>query len=134
MLINLEFNSIKELEDFIARFNAGQGKVSALPASTGKADGPKDESSKPAAVKTDTPKDVSTPKAPAAPKADPKQPEGELSYTDDIAPRVLKLGEVKGRDAAIAMLESFGVKKAPQLEVSQYPDFVKAVDAKLAEE
>lgn len=139
MLIQLEFNSIKELEEFIARFSAGQGKVS--PASS---DMPKDvvagkpdpAPKAPAAPKADAPKDPPAPKTPKAPAAETPKAEtgGEISYANDIAPRVLKLAEAKGRDAAIAILSKFGVTKAPQLDAGQYAEFIEAVDAKLAED
>ena len=53
----------------------------------------------------------------------------EISYAKDVGPRVLKLAEAKGRPAAVAVLTSFGVEKAPELKASQYAAFIKAIDA-----
>lgn len=134
MKINLEFNSLAELDEFVAHH------VGAKARQTTAAVAPKVET--PKEPKAETPK-VETPKEPKAdkpkePKA-PKEPEAksakeEISYANDVAPRVLKLAETKGRDAAVALLESFGVSKAPQLEPGQYAKFIAAVDAKLEED
>lgn len=133
MNINLEFQSLVELDAFVAHY--AKNKTATITTDTPKdPPAPKVEPTKQATPKAETPS-PKEPKAPAAPKVDPKQPpEGELNYANDIAPRVLKLAEAKGRDAAVAMLAKFGVTKAPQLEVGQYAEFVEAVDAKLTEE
>lgn len=88
------------------------------------------------AATASSPKAPAAPKEPAAPKAAAPKAAApkEISYADDVAPRVLKLAEVKGRDAAVAVLSTFGVSKAPQLTADQYPEVIAALDAALAED
>ena len=69
--------------------------------------------------------------APKEEKSAPKAETSEISYAKDIAPRVLKLAEAKGRPAALEVLAKFGVEKAPQLKAEQYPAFIAAVDTAL---
>ena len=71
-----------------------------------------------------SPKEISTPK-----EETDSSDVVEISYAKDVGPRVLKLAEAKGRPAAVAVLTSFGVEKAPQLKASQYAAFIKAIDA-----
>lgn len=134
MRIDLEFNSLAELDEFVAHYV----KTKALQTTAAVAPAPKE-------VKVETPKETKTePKAPKEPapkeaKAEPKAGKSEddaktIDYTDDVAPRVLKLAEKKGRDAAVAVLSQFNVTKAPQLKPDQYAAFIEAVDAKLAED
>lgn len=134
MKINLEFDSLAELDEFVAHHVKNKAlQTTAAVAPRSEPSAPKDE-----APKAETPKEPKAPKEPKEPKA-PKEPEAksakdEISYVNDVAPRVLKLAEGKGRDAAVALLESFGVSKAPQLEPGQYAKFIAAVDAKLEED
>lgn len=128
MRINLEFNSLAELDEFIAHHGKSKTTVAAPAKPT---DTPKE-------IKSDASKDskpADKPKEPAKAADAPKnETESELEFAKDVAPRILKLAEKKGRDVAVKLLESFGVTKGPQLEPAQYAKFVKAADAKLAEE
>lgn len=131
MQINLTFNSLAELDEFVAhhvKTKAAQTTAAVSPAPKEvKADAPKEP-------KAETPKEPKTPKAPAAPKEESKDDVAPIEYNRDIAPRVLKLAEAKGREVAVATLAKFNVTKAPQLKPEDYAAFVAAVDAKLAEE
>jgi len=130
MQINLTFISLAELDEFVAhhvKTKAAQTTAAVSPA-------PKDPKPEtPKEPKAETPKEPKAPKAPAAPKEEPKE-DAEIDYTKDIAPRVLKLAEAKGREVAVATLAKFNVTKAPQLKPEDYAAFIAAVDAKLAEE
>ncbi|CAJ0901215.1 hypothetical protein R1479_04599 [Ralstonia mannitolilytica] len=75
--------------------------------------------------------------ADAAPEGESKtetKTEPELDYEKDIKPKVLKLAADKGRDATAATMARFGVKKAPELNKSQWPEFVRFIDRVLAGE
>ena len=74
-------------------------------------------------------------KAPAAKDTAPagKTAPATLDYAKDVAPKVLKLAELKGRDAAKEVLAQFGVERAPHLSADKYPAFVEALDAAMAE-
>ena len=65
---------------------------------------------------------VDTPEAHATP-ADPET----LVSLDEVKAAVLKLAATKGRDAAVAVLQSFGVAKAPELKPEQYAPALDAL-------
>lgn len=132
MRIHLEFNDTNELDEFVAHYNQNRGTV----ASVVRTPVPKDT------VKEE-PKEEPKPKAPAAPKADAKpkapaapkeEPKDELSFADDIAPKILAIANGKSREAAVALLAKFGVTKGPQLKPEQFAEFAEAADAVLAED
>lgn len=54
-----------------------------------------------------------------------------LDYQADVLPLVFKLTEVKGRDAVIKVLETFGVAKASQVASEKFGEFVAAVQAEI---
>ena len=54
-----------------------------------------------------------------------------LDYQKDVLPVVFKLTEVKGRDAVIKVLETFGVAKASQVAPEKFGEFVEAVQAEI---
>lgn len=64
-----------------------------------------------------------TPESHATP-ADPET----LVTLDEIKAAVLKLAATKGRDAAVAVLQSFGAAKAPELKPEQYGDALTALN------
>jgi hypothetical protein len=131
MRITIECDSIDELNQLAARLGGAVAAVSP------KVPAPKVEAPKVEAPKVEAPKDEA-PKA-AAPKEEQKTTStvvAEISYAKDVAPRVLELAGMKlpdapkaGREAAMGVMEKFGVQKAPQLKVEQYADFIVAVDA-----
>lgn len=92
----------------------------------------------PAATKTTKAEPTPAPApAPAAAAAETEKVEGSdnaLDYEKDIKPKVLKLAAEKGRDATAATMARFGVKKAPELNKSQWPEFVRFIDRVLAGE
>ena len=124
MLITIEVTSIEELDKLVARLGGSVVK-DAIAA-------PKADSKAPAAPKEPAKEAVKEPAKEAV--KDPAKEvtkEGEISYAKDIAPRVLKLAEAKGRPAALEVLAKFGVEKAPQLKAEQYSAFIAAVDTAL---
>lgn len=66
---------------------------------------------------------VDTPEAHATP-ADPET----LVSIDEVKVAVLKLAATKGRDAAVAVLQSFGAAKAPELKPEQYARVLEALN------
>lgn len=132
MKINLEFNGLSELDEFVTHY------VKTKAVQTTAAVAPKAEVTKAETVKevtkVETPK---TPKAPATPKAEKVEKEEAaegLNFADHVAPKIIKLADSKGRDAAVALLKKFGVTKGPQLTPDQFPEFIAAVDAALGED
>lgn len=123
MKITIEVTSIEELNDFANSFLNTTAKDTPAPRK----------------VKSEEPK-VETPKAPKAPKEPVKaetpkaETEGELDFAKDVAPLILKLAKEKGRDAAVSLLNSFGVEKGPELEPGQFKKFVSQAKAKLEED
>lgn len=75
----------------------------------------------PAPVVEDTPEAHATP-------ADPET----LVTIDEVKAAVLKLAATKGREAAVAVLLSFGAAKAPELKPEQYGAALDALNAKMA--
>lgn len=80
------------------------------------------------------------PAAPAPPTATPaaapetpasSQPSKALAYDTDIAPKIAMLVK-KNRDATVALLAEFGVKKGPELKAEDWPVVLVKVDALLA--
>jgi nucleotide-binding universal stress UspA family protein len=52
-----------------------------------------------------------------------------LVYEKDVAPRILSFVQEHGREAALAILKTFGVSKAPELKAEQYPGVLAAIEA-----
>lgn len=132
MKITIEVNSIEELNDFANSFLNTTAKDTPAPRKA-KSEEPKTE------VKEE-PK-AETPKAPKAPKTEKAKEEpkdtsddNELDFAKDVAPLILKLAKEKGRDAAVSLLNSFGVEKGPELEPGQFKKFVAQAKAKLEED
>lgn len=105
-------------------------------AAVGKAaQGKKDEAAHATANASGKPNDAaSTGSQEAAGSKTETKTEPELDYEKDIKPKVLKLAADKGRDATAATMARFGVKKAPELNKSQWPEFVRFIDRVLAGE
>lgn len=55
-----------------------------------------------------------------------------IKYDPDIREGVLKVAEVRGHAAAVALLARFGVKSGKELKVEQYPAVLAAVAQELA--
>lgn len=76
------------------------------------------------------------PKTKAKPKAEPKveqtAPAAEVSYADAAA-AVTKLSRLKGRDAAVSLLSSFGAAKLPEVPAERYADVVRQVEMVLSQ-
>lgn len=51
---------------------------------------------------------------------------------DDVKAKVLELSKAKGREPTVALLQRYGVEKAPDLKDDQYAGFITDVDAILA--
>lgn len=97
------------------------------------------------AVDTGTPVEAKPEKAAKA-KAEPKveapveqaaQPEPAAADAPaiaiaDVNAAIIALAKAKGRDAAVAVLGTFGVAKAPELKVDQYADVVAATKKAMA--
>lgn len=96
-------------------------KADHLPA----AEKPKPQAAKPAPAPAPVVED--TPEAHATP-ADPET----LVTIDEVKAAVLKLAATKGREAAVAVLQSFGAAKAPELKPEQYGAVLDALNAKMA--
>jgi hypothetical protein len=65
-------------------------------------------------------------------EAQPVQPAVNYDYETVVKPLVLRVVSQKGRDAAQALLATFGVNKAPLIPVEQRPAFVAAATSLLA--
>jgi len=71
-----------------------------------------------------------TPEAPEAAAVEEKQPAEEITYPD-IQTAVKNLAAAKGRDAAIAVLDTFGVDHASKLQTTQWAEAHAALVAAL---
>lgn len=60
-------------------------------------------------------------------KQDTAKPEA-IEY-EAVKAKVLALAQTKGRDTLVALLQRYGVTKAPDLKPMQYADFVKDIDS-----
>lgn len=68
-----------------------------------------------------------------APVADSPSAPGAVSVTyDDVKAAILKLSNVKGRDAVLALLKPFGAAKGPELKPEQFAEFVTQANAAIA--
>lgn len=68
-----------------------------------------------------------------APAADSPSAPGAVSVTyDDVKVAILKLSNVKGRDAVLALLKPFGAAKGPELKPEQFAEFVAQANAAIA--
>lgn len=56
-----------------------------------------------------------------------------LTYEANVRPLALRLSAEKGRDALVALLAKFGVKKGQDLVPDQFPAFIDAANAALGE-
>lgn len=56
-----------------------------------------------------------------------------LTYEAHVKPLVIKAGGVKGRDAVVALLGTFGVAKGPDLKPEQLPAVKAGLEALIAE-
>lgn len=71
----------------------------------------------------------------AEPEVSKEEPKAEvveaktLDFQEDVLPLVFKLTEAKGRDAVIAVLETFSVAKASQVAPERFGEFVDALNA-----
>jgi len=59
--------------------------------------------------------------------ADAAAPTEPLTYAD-VSAATIGLIKIRGRDAAIAVLKSFGVTKADQIEEARWPAYLAAVE------
>jgi len=70
------------------------------------------------------------PKAKPEPKAEPApEPSRVYNYKDDIMPRVLALASKRGVDATEALLATFGVKRASELDAARHDELLAAIAA-----
>jgi len=71
---------------------------------------------------------------PAKPTVAPEAPAGNaLDYTTAVKPKVIKFGEVKGREALIAVLGEFNAKNGKEVKPADYAALVTKLDEGLAE-
>ena len=64
------------------------------------------------------------------PKAEPApEPSRVYNYKDDIMPRVLALASKRGVDATEALLATFGVKRASELDAARHDELLAAIAA-----
>lgn len=69
------------------------------------------------------------PKKPEPKKPEPKADEGRVyDYATDVAPRVLEMVAKRTRDDVVALLQTFGVKRAKDLDPSRFGELMAAVD------
>ena len=97
---------------------------------------PVDPKPDPVLVETPVEKQPDPEPEPVVEEAKAEEPAAEtgktLDYQADVLPVVFKLTEVKGRDAVIKVLETFGVAKASQVAPEKFGEFVDAVQAEIA--
>lgn len=72
------------------------------------------------------PEPVSAPEPEPVPEPVQDAPR-ELTFEDDITPAVLSLVNSKGRDAIIGVLSAFGITRASQCNISDYPALLTAL-------
>lgn len=73
-----------------------------------------------------------TPTTPAPTAPGPVDPvPAALDYVKDVQPRVLKVSATKGREAAVKLLGTFGLKSAKEAKPEQYADIIKACEEAL---
>lgn len=89
------------------------------------------DAKKPTAAKTDVagPKQQTTV---ATAPTETKQAEQQAPTYDDVKAKVLTLSKDKGRDQVVAILQRYGVAKAPDLKPEQYADIIADIDAIIA--
>lgn len=56
----------------------------------------------------------------------------DISLSEDITPRVMKLVAVKGKPAAEALLAQYGVARASQIDPALWGDLIDNLDAEIA--
>lgn len=70
--------------------------------------------------------------APAATTAEsPSEPTATIAVAD-VNAAIIALAKAKGREAAVAVLGTFGVAKVPELKAEQYADVLAAVKKAMA--
>jgi hypothetical protein len=94
---------------------------------------PKADAGKPAAAAPSA--ESQAPSAAAATTAEfPSEPVADAPAIAiaDVNAAIIALAKAKGRDAAVAVLGTFGVAKAPELKAEQYADVVAAAKKAMA--
>jgi len=85
---------------------------------------------KPAAAAPTAP--VPTQSAPAATTVEsPSETTAPAVAVGDVNTAIIGLAKAKGRDAAVAVLQQFGVTKVPELKPAQYADVIAAAQKAL---
>lgn len=71
---------------------------------------------------------------PVVEKAKKEEPaaDGEPLTYDDVKVKVLAMAQAKGRDTLVTLLKRHGADSAPKLLETQWPQFVKDIDAIMA--
>lgn len=85
-------------------------------------------------------RDTGAPAEPATkpePKAKAKEPskapeQSTLNFEKDVAARVLRLVQQKGKEAATTLLSEFGASRASHVEADRWPELVSRLDEVLA--
>ena len=91
---------------------------------------PEPEAPKAEKPKAEKPKKAEPAPEPEAPKAEPEKPKAEKAATlDGLVKGFTKLMQEKGRDAGVALLSQFEVKKLSELKKDKYAEFAAAIDA-----
>lgn len=89
------------------------------------------KTNKPAAAKESAPK-AAQPEAPMQAQPAPEtKPAAAEATVEDARKAVLALSKTKGRDAAVAVLTTFGADKVPALKPEQFAEFVAACHAEI---
>jgi hypothetical protein len=70
--------------------------------------------------------------AQTAPAATTAESRSEPVVIGDVNAAIIALAKAKGRDAAVALLGTFGAAKAPELKPEQYADVVAAAKKAMA--
>jgi len=84
------------------------------------------KAAEPAPAPEPAPEPVSAPEPEPVPEPVQDAPR-ELTFEDDITPAVLSLVNSKGRDAIIGVLSAFGITRASQCNISDYPALLAAL-------
>jgi hypothetical protein len=69
---------------------------------------------------------------PVEAKTQPAAADAPAIAIADVNAAIIALAKAKGRDAAVAVLGTFGVAKAPELKAEQYADVVAAAKKAMA--
>ena len=133
--VTLEFATIQEAAAYLAgATGAAPAAAKATPVAEAKvekeAPAPKAEKAKAEKPKTESKTEPAATSTPAPTEETKEQPASSVDYTS-VQKAVFALANAKGRDAALAVIGTFGKASAKELAPEQYADALAALTAAL---